>query len=63
MKSVNAIEMPSRHAFDESLDIVFSGAVVVVNTLPTQILDFNKDLVNAVIKNNVKVYFPSDFAS
>ena len=52
------------YAFSESLDVILSGAAVVVNVLPTSICaSINKELVPSLLKHGVKVYFPSEFAS
>ncbi|TFK86749.1 NAD(P)-binding protein [Polyporus arcularius HHB13444] len=51
-------------SFGESWDTVLSGADVVVNVLPTSVVQgFNKELVAALLKNSVKVYFPPSFGS
>ncbi|KAI0806853.1 hypothetical protein C8Q74DRAFT_1312876 [Fomes fomentarius] len=51
------------HAFSESLDKVFAGADVVVHALPTEAVlgGRNKELVESLLKNDVKVYFPPEF--
>ncbi|KAI0713565.1 hypothetical protein C8Q76DRAFT_620621 [Earliella scabrosa] len=52
------------YAFSESLDVILTGATVVVNVLPTPICaSINKELVPSLLKHGVKVYFPSEFAS
>ncbi|RPD64136.1 hypothetical protein L226DRAFT_552087 [Lentinus tigrinus ALCF2SS1-7] len=52
------------HSFGASWDTVLSGADVVVNVLPTSVVKgINKELVAALLKNNVKVYFPPSFGS
>ncbi|KAI0717975.1 hypothetical protein C8T65DRAFT_737503 [Cerioporus squamosus] len=49
-------------SFGESWDTVFAGADVVVNVLPTPVVQgVNKELVAALVKNSVKVYFPPSF--
>ncbi|KAI0755191.1 hypothetical protein C8Q80DRAFT_417048 [Daedaleopsis nitida] len=52
------------HAFSESLDDVLAGANVVVNVMPTAAsTSINKELAASLVKNGVKVYFPSEFGS
>ncbi|KAI0717976.1 hypothetical protein C8T65DRAFT_99221 [Cerioporus squamosus] len=52
------------HSFGDSWDTVLSGADVVVNVLPTPVVQsVNKGLVAALLKNGVKVYFPPSFGS
>ena len=52
------------YAFSESLDVILTGATVVVNVFPTSIsASINKELVPSLLKHGVKVYFPSDFSS
>ena len=64
--SSNAKELAAKgaevHPFGTAWDTVFSGADVVVNVLPTPIAQgVNKDLVAALLKNDVKVYFTPCF--
>ncbi|KAI0755213.1 hypothetical protein C8Q80DRAFT_1093731 [Daedaleopsis nitida] len=52
------------HAFGESLDTVLAGADVVVNALPMSAsATINKELTASLVKNGVKVYFPSEFGA
>ena len=50
------------HPFDGSFDTFLAGVDVVVNTLSGSVApEFKTGLLHALVRNGVKVYFPSEF--
>ena len=50
------------YPFDGSLDTFLAGSDVVVNTLASSVTpEFKTGLLHAILRNGVKVYFPSEF--
>lgn len=51
------------YSFDDPLDTFLANADLVVNTLSSSVApEFKTGLLHALVRNGVKVYFPSEFA-
>lgn len=51
------------YSFDDALDTFLAGVDLVVNTLSSSVTpEFKTGLLHALVRNGVKVYFPSEFA-
>ncbi|EJF63131.1 hypothetical protein DICSQDRAFT_146106 [Dichomitus squalens LYAD-421 SS1] len=51
------------YSFNDSLHAILAGVDLAVNVLPTSVApEFKAELLHALVRNNVKVYFPSEYA-